>query len=198
MPTSSTVVIFIELPVMHWHFDPMLNASVMVMRAAMRVYMFHSHKFHAPVMSSFFSPQQLFDDITLDDIRTYFPSPRYLTDGESDSDTWLMPTISLDSDPSKLFYPSYHVESDPSEPSCPSMIRLIFDLSFSSVAPHHIPPPVRGRGFICTRAIPRIGVLNEENMAMTLQVVSGMVTSSSMVDLDSACGAKHEDSPFWL
>ena len=42
MPVSSTVVIFIEFPVMHWHFDPVLNAFVLTAQAAMRVYMFHS------------------------------------------------------------------------------------------------------------------------------------------------------------
>ena len=38
-----------------------------------------------------------------------------------------------------------------------------------------------------------VGMLKEEDVTMTLSVVSGMVTSRSMVDLDSACGAKHED-----
>ena len=66
MPALSSAVIFIKFPVMHWHFNPVLNASVMVARAAMRVYMFHSRKFHAPVMSSFFFPLEPFDDVTLD------------------------------------------------------------------------------------------------------------------------------------
>ena len=39
------MVIFIEPPDLHWHFDPVLNASVMVARVAMRVYMFHSREF---------------------------------------------------------------------------------------------------------------------------------------------------------
>ena len=96
-----------------------LNASVMVMQAAMRVYMFYSREFCAPVMSPFFRAHQPFDDITLDDIRPYFQPPRYLTDGESDSDTRLTPTVSLDFDSSEPSYPSYHVESDPSEPFTP-------------------------------------------------------------------------------
>ena len=79
-----------------------LNAFVVVARAAMRVRMFHSHEFCAPVMSPFFRPHQLFDSITLDDIYPYFQLPRYPTDRESDSDTCLMSTVSLDSDPSKL------------------------------------------------------------------------------------------------
>ena len=39
-------------------------------------------------------------------------------------------------------------------------------------------------------------MLEEKDVAMTFLVVSGMVTSHSMVDLDSTCGAEHEDSPF--
>ena len=38
----------------------------------------------------------------------------------------------------------------------------------------------------------------EEDKVMMLPVALGMLTSRSMVDLDSACGAEHEDSPFWL
>ena len=38
----------------------------------------------------------------------------------------------------------------------------------------------------------------EEDVAMMLPMVSGIVTSRSMVDLDSACRAEHKDSPFWL
>ena len=115
MPASGIVVIFIELPVMYSHFNPVLNASVMVARATMRVYMFHSHEFYAPVMSLFFLPHQSFDDITLDDIRPYFSPPRCPTDGESNSDIQLTPTVSLDSDPSKLSYPTYSVGSNHSE-----------------------------------------------------------------------------------
>ena len=126
----------------------------MVARVAMRVYMFHSRKFHAPVMSSFFHPHQPLNDITLDDLRLYIPPPRYLTDGESNFNTRLTPTISLDSNPSEPSYPSYHVESDPSEPSYPLVIHLTSNSSSSSAIPHHVPPLVRGRGFIRTRTIP--------------------------------------------
>ena len=107
-----------------------------------------------PIISPFFCPHQPYGKVTLDDIRPYFRLPRYPIDGESDSDTHLTPTISLDSDPLKLSYPSYHVESDPSEPSYPLMICLTFDSSSSFAAPHHTPPPVHGRGFIHTRAVP--------------------------------------------
>ena len=72
----------------------------------------------------------------MDDIRPYFQPPRYPTDGESDSDTRLTLTVSLDTDPSEPSYPSYHVEFDPSEPSCPSVIRLASDSSFSSTVVH--------------------------------------------------------------
>ena len=115
----------------------------------MKVYMFHSCKFHAPVMSLFFHPYKPFDDIC-----PYFLSPTYPTDKESDSDIWLMPMVSLDSDSSEPSYLSYHVEFDPSEPSYPSVIRLTSDSSSSSAAPRHVASPVRGRGFICPRAVP--------------------------------------------
>ena len=85
--SSGIAVIFIEFSVMHWHFDPVLNASMMVARAAMRVYMFHSSQFHALVTSLFFCPHEPYDDITLDDVRPPFHPPMYPTNGESDSDT---------------------------------------------------------------------------------------------------------------
>ena len=100
----------------------------------MGVYMFYSRKFRAPVMSPFFRPHQPFDDITLDDIRPYFPLSRYPTNVELNSNTRMTPTAFLDSDPSEPSYPSYHVEIDPSEPSHPSVIRLTSDSSCSSVA----------------------------------------------------------------
>ena len=112
----------------------------MVVQVAVRVYMFHSCKFRAPMMSPFFCPYQPFDDITLDDICPYFPLPRYPTNGESKFNTRLTPTVSLDSDPSKPSYPSYNMESNPSEPSCPSMILLTSNSSSSSIAPRHVPP----------------------------------------------------------
>ena len=56
MPALGIMVIFIEFPMMHWHFDLVLNASVLTAQVLMRVYMFHSYQFHAPVMSPFFHP----------------------------------------------------------------------------------------------------------------------------------------------
>ena len=116
--------------------------------------MFHSREFRAPVMSPFFRPHQPFDDITLDDIRPYFPPLRYPTDGESNLNNHLMPTVSLDSDPSEPSYSSYHVETDPAEPYHPSVIRLTSNSFSSSVASCHTPPPVRDRGFIRARVEP--------------------------------------------
>ena len=63
----------------------------------------------------------------MDDICPYFQPSRYPTDDDTDLDTHLTSTISLDSNPLELSYPSYHVETDPSEPSYPSVIRLTFD-----------------------------------------------------------------------
>ena len=154
MLSSGMVVIFIELPDLHWHFVPVLNASMMVARATLKVYMVHNREFRAPVMSPFFRLHQPLNNITLDDICPYFLPPRYPTDGESDSDTRLTPTVSLDSNPLEPSYSSYHVESDPSEPSYPLVIRLTSDSSSSSAVPCHTPPPIYGRGFICTRTVP--------------------------------------------
>ena len=184
---------------MHWHFNLVLNASVMVVRAAIRVYMFHSRELHAPVMGLLFRPYQPYDDITLDDIHPYFLPPRYLTDGESDFDTRLTLMVSLDFDPSEPSYLSYHVESDPSEPSHPSVICLTSDSSSSSVAPHHVLPGFVVKDSSAPVLYPMdVGMAEEEDMVMMLPVVLGVVTPLSMVDKDSACGAKHEDNPFWL
>ena len=135
MPASSTVVIFIELLVMHWHFDLVLTAQ-----ATIRVYMFHCRQFRSPVKSSFFCSHESFDDVTMDDIRPCFHPPRYPTDGESDSNTRLTPTISVEYDLSESSYSTYSVESDPSEPSYPLVIRLTSNSSASSASP--APPPV--------------------------------------------------------
>ena len=91
----------------------------------------------------------------MDDIHPYFQPPRYPIDGDSDSDTRLTLTVSLDSDPSEPSYLSYHVETDSSELSYPSVIRLTSDSSSSSATPRHTPPLVRGGGFIRSRAMPR-------------------------------------------
>ena len=132
----------------------MLNASVMSASAAMRVYIFHDRPFQVPVMSPFFHPHQPYGKVTLNGIRPYFQPPRYPSDDETDSDTCLTPTISLDSNPSEPSYPSYHVETDQFEPSYPFVIRLTFDSSSSSTASRHTPPLIRSRGFIHTRAVP--------------------------------------------
>ena len=105
-------------------------------------------------MSPFFCLHQPYSEVTLDDICPYFQPLRYPTDRESDSDTRLMPTVSVDSDPSEPSYSSYHMESDPFEPFRPSVIRLTSDSSSSSAAPHHAPPLIRGHGFIRTCAVP--------------------------------------------
>ena len=91
----------------------------------------------------------------MDVIRPYFQQPRYLTDDETDSDTRLTSTVSMDSDPLEPSYSSYHVGTDPSEPSYPSVIRLTFDSSYSSATPNYTPPLVHGCRFIHTRAVPR-------------------------------------------
>ena len=106
-------------------------------------------------MSSFFQPHQPFGEVTLDDIRPYFQPPRYPTDDETNSDTLLTPTISVDSDPLEPSYPNHHVETNPFKPSYSSVIRLTPDLSSSSATPRHTPPLVHGRGFIRTCAVPR-------------------------------------------
>ena len=84
----------------------MLNASMMVAGATIRVYMFHNHQL--PVMSPFFCPHEPFDDMALDDICPPFRLLRYPTDGEFNSNTRLTPTYFVESDPSKLTYPTYY------------------------------------------------------------------------------------------
>ena len=96
------------------HFNLVLNSSVMIARAAMRVYMFHSCQFHAP-LSPFLYP---YENITLHDVRPPFNPLMHPTDGEFDSDTRLAPT--------------YSVESDSLELSYPYVIRLTSDSSSSS------------------------------------------------------------------
>ena len=90
----------------------------------------------------------------MDDVHPYFQPLRHPTDGESDLDARLTPTVSLDFDPSEPSYPSYHVEPDLSEPSHPLVICLTSDSSSSSATPHNATPPVHGRGFIHTNAVP--------------------------------------------
>ena len=197
MSTSGTVVFFIEFPVWHWRFDPVLNASVMSMSAALRVYIFHDRSFQVPVTSSFFHPHQPYDEVTLDDIRPYFSPPRYPTTEESNLDTHLTPTISLDFDPSEPSYLSYHVKTDPSEPSCPSVIRMTSNSSSSSAASRHVPPPVCGRGFIRTHAVPR-GCGRARGGGCGDVTLEGFGNGFLLPDewRVIAWGAEHEDSPF--
>ena len=138
---------------MHWHFNPVLNASMLTAQAVLRVYMFHSLQFCAPVMSPFFCSHEPYDDITLDDVCPPFHCPRYPTDGESDSDTRLTLTVSVESDPSESSYSTYFVGSYRSEPSQPLVIHLSSDSSNSFASPP--PPLVRGHGFIRAHAVPR-------------------------------------------
>ena len=88
----------------------------------------------------------------MDDVHPPFHPPRYPTDGDSDFDTRLVPTASIETDPSKSSYPTHSIGSYRLEPSQPLVIRLTSDSSASSGGP--APPPVRGRGFIHTRAVP--------------------------------------------
>ena len=151
--------------------------------------MFHSCQFRVSVMSSFFRPHKPYDDITMDDIRPPFHPSRYPTDSESDSDTQLTPTYSVESDPSESTYLTYSIGSYRLEPSQPSMICLSSSSFASSTS--LAPPSVHSCGFICTCAVPE-----EEDVWMMHLVVSGMDTFCSMVDLDSACRADNENSPF--
>ena len=50
--------------------------------------------------------------------------------------------------------------------------------------------------FVPALCLVDVAVLKEEVVAITLSVVSRMVTSRLMVDLDGTCGAEHEDSSF--
>ena len=43
-----------------------------------------------------------------------------------------------------------------------------------------------------------VAELEEEDMVMPLPVVLRTVTSHLMSDVEFACGAEHEDRPFWL
>ena len=164
----------------------MLNAFVLTAQAAMKVYMFHSCQFHAPVMSPFFSPHDLYEDITLDDMHPPFHLSRYPTDKESDSDTQLTPIYSVESDPSESSHPTYYVGSYRSEPSHPSVIRLSSD-SFASSA-GLAPPPVPGHGFFASVPyLADVGVFEEEDVEMMHLVGSGMDISRLMDDMDDTC-----------
>ena len=100
----------------------------------MRVYIFHGHQFRAPVMRPLFYSHELYDDLTLDDVHPSFHPLMYPIDGESDSETRLTPTCFVESDPSKLSYPS----------------RISLTSDSSSSAANQALPSGRGRGFIHT------------------------------------------------
>ena len=175
------MVIFIEFPVMHWHFDLVLTAQ-----AVMRVYMFHSRQFRIPVMSPFFHPHEPYDDITLDDIHPPFHPLRYLTDGESDSDTRLTPIFFVESEPSESTYLTYSVGSYHLDPSQPSIIRLSSDSSASFGDPLY--PQFMVVGSIALALCPAsMGMPKEEDVGMMHPVVSRTNTFYLMVDLDRAC-----------
>ena len=135
----------------------------------------------------------------MDDIRPYFEPPRYPTDDESDSDTRLTLTASMESDPSELSYPSYHVETDLSEPSFLSVICLSSDSASSSAAlvTHHPQFMVAG-SFALVLCLVGVVELEDEDVVMLLPVVLGTVNSHQMNDVEFTCEAEHKDSPFRL
>ena len=79
-------------------------------------------------MSPFFRPHESYDDITLDDAIPPFHPLMYPTYGESDSDTRLTAT--------------YSMEADASEPLYLSIIHLTLDSSFFTAS--QAPPLGRG------------------------------------------------------
>ena len=124
----------------------------------------------------------------MDDICPYFAPLKYPTDDESDSD------------PSEPSYPSYRVETDPSEPSflpwfAYHLTRLLL-LQQPFVA-HYPQFVIMGLSapMLCLVGVAK---LEEEDVVMPLPVVLGTVTSHLMSDVEFACGAEHDDSPFWL
>ena len=54
--SMGSVVIFVEFPTWHWHFDLILNAIVMMAHAAIWVYIFYDRQFGASMMSPSFRP----------------------------------------------------------------------------------------------------------------------------------------------
>ena len=67
-----SVVIYIEFPTWHWHFDPVLNATVLTVRVATKIYIFYDRQFHSSVMSPFFRPYDPYDGISLDTVQPPF------------------------------------------------------------------------------------------------------------------------------
>ena len=137
----------------------MLNASLMTIQAAMKVYMFHGGQFCEPVMSLFFRPYKLYEDITLDDVHPPFHPSMYPTNEESNSNTCLTPT--------------YSMESDPSEPSYPSVIRFTSDSS--SFAAGQAPCPGVDEGSFAPESYAMgMGEPVEEAVEIIHSEVSGM------------------------
>ena len=91
-----SVVIYVEFPTWHWHFDPMFKATVVMTYAMMRVYIFHDHHFGASVMSSFFSPHDPFVDITMFAVYPHFHPLMCLWDAKIDSNMHLTPTYPIE------------------------------------------------------------------------------------------------------
>ena len=56
---------YVEFPTCHWYFNPLLNATMLIARVVMRVYIFHDRHFSSSIISPFFCPHDPFDDITL-------------------------------------------------------------------------------------------------------------------------------------
>ena len=52
--------------------------------------------------------------------------------------------------------------------------------------------------FVPVLCLVGVAVLEEEDVVMLLPMGSGTVTSCLMSDVEIACGAEYEDSPFWL
>ena len=102
---SSGSIIYIEFLTWHWHFDSVLNAFVLTVQVAMRVYIFHGHQFRSSVMSPFFCPYDPYEDITLDAVRPPFHPWMHPTDKETDSDMHLMPMYTIEPGPLEPFYP---------------------------------------------------------------------------------------------
>ena len=94
-----SVLIFVEFPTWHWHFDLVLNATMVTAHATMQVYIFHDHHFGASVMSLFFNPHNPFDDIALFVVHPPFHLPMYLSNAKMDFDTYLMPMYNIESNP---------------------------------------------------------------------------------------------------
>ena len=52
--------------------------------------------------------------------------------------------------------------------------------------------------FVLVLCLVGVAVLEEEDVVTLPSVDSGTVTSDLIRDVEFACGAEHENSPFWL